>query len=297
MSAKKKPRKPSQPPGHVVFPKKGRPYRVMELLPPYKNELEAVIVKKFIGALKHKEGRHLSHPVKADPWPDFVCEEAGAKIGIEVVEVINVEHARKRHLQEEYTKYIYKLIDDFYPCLSGLAITLNDGYQYPPYPPLRRHAGQRLAQSIADDLRSSLEQLENMQIDHIRVYRWQKGPHRPTTGAFVRRVAPKESGVPATLGFLGSFPESVSVIDSLLMGTIEKKLDKYTQFTEGKLILLAYDVVGPPVENSSTTPPVVLAKEVLRCNDHPFDEVWYIFPYAPMDLDHKNLGHIVKVWP
>lgn len=297
MFAKKKPRKPSQPLGHVIFRKRRRPYAVMERLSLSKEELEATIVKKFIGALKHFEGRSLSLPEKADPWPDFVCEEAGAKIGIEVVEVINIDHAAKRSRQRDYAAYIRKLIDDCYTRLSGLMIILDDGYQEPSYPPIAKLAGKKLAKSITDNIRSILEQLENIPLNGIRVYHWQKGPHHPTIGAIVRRVAIKENGIPATLGFFGTFPENVSIIESLFCKTIKGKLDKkYTEFIGDKLILLAYEVGSCSVAASNSTA-VRLAQNEIRRNINPFTEVWYIFPYAPMGLEHKDLGHIVKVWP
>lgn len=294
MSEKKKPRKPSQPLGHVIFPQK---VLVREDLPDFKEELETVIVKKFIGSLKHFAERHLSQPVKSDPWPDFLCKEGEATIGIEVVEVINVDHARKRKLQEDYSEHIRQLIADFCPRLSGLTIILNDNYQEAPYPPIEKPAGKKLAQSITDNIRSILEQLENIPMNGIRVYRWQKGPHHPTTGAIVRRVAPKDARLPAVLGFFGCFPENVSVIESLLSRTIKHKIaKKYPEFKEGQLILLAYEVGSCSVANSDSTA-VRLAQNELRRNIHPFAEVWYIYPYAPMGLDNKDLGHIVKVWP
>ena len=45
---RKQPKKPSRLLGHIVFPRKER---VVERLPDTKDELEAVIVDKFVGAL------------------------------------------------------------------------------------------------------------------------------------------------------------------------------------------------------------------------------------------------------
>lgn len=289
MSAKKKPRKPSQNLGHVVFPQK---ILVREDLPDFKDELETVIVKKFIGSLRHFAERHLSQPVKSDPWPDFLCEEKGTTIGIELVEVINVEHAHKRYIQKEYELYIRNLVADLFPRLSGLQIIFNDGYQEPPYHPLRKAAGRSLAQTIAYNLHSVLDQIENIPLNHISVYSWQKNPNHPITGAIVRRVAPKDARLPAVLGFFGCFPENVSVIESLLSRTIKHKVaKKYPEFKEGQLILLAYEDVSCSVEDPNSIA-ANLARKVLKSNIHPFDEVWYIFPYAA-----KKLGHIIQIWP
>ena len=86
------PDKPSSPLEYFVFPKHGRPTRVTEALPRTKQELEGAIAEKFVRALRERFGRVLVDPLPGDDWPDFWTEESGAKIGIEVVEVVNPEH-------------------------------------------------------------------------------------------------------------------------------------------------------------------------------------------------------------
>lgn len=290
MSVQKRPKKPSAPLGHIVFPKKGKPYRVLEPLPASAKDLEAAIVDKFVGALRHFEKRELSNPLPCDPWPDFEAQECKKHYGIEVVEIINPEHARRRAIQAQYAQQIRGLINDISPRLAGLSVQLIDGYQDPPYPPLNTAVGQQLASFIADQLRSEVEKLEALKQFVVR--HWQRGPERPEAGAFFTRVAPKESGIPVTLHFLGSFPEAVSVSENLLSQSIEGKLRKsYTKYKKGRLCLLAYEVfsmsVGPKPSKAAA-----IARELLDSQLHPFDEVWYIHPYAG-----KPLGHIERVWP
>lgn len=92
--SKKKPRKPSQPVGHFVFPKAGTLYGVYEQFPDGKEELERVIVEKFRLALEVRFTRILTAPQSGSQWPDFWTTENERKTGIEIVEVVNLEHIR-----------------------------------------------------------------------------------------------------------------------------------------------------------------------------------------------------------
>lgn len=86
------PKKPSRPRGHIVFPKSGAPYSVVEALPDAKGDLEEVIARKFVEALKKRFDRSLAVPIKQDTWPDFWTAEGTRRIGIEVTEVVNPDH-------------------------------------------------------------------------------------------------------------------------------------------------------------------------------------------------------------
>lgn len=292
MAKRKGPRKPSQPLGHIVFPKHGRPHHVVETLPESKEDLEAAVVGKFIGALWHFEGRVLAPPTHTGQWPDFETQEENVRVGIEVVEVVNVEHARKRHLQEQYRSRVVELVAKTLPRLRGLWIRLHDGYQDPPYPPIRSRAGKQLAQSIADSLHSVVDELEKMALGRLRVYKWQERATTPSSGAIVKRFAPRDAGVAAIISYLGSFPVSVTITESLLSRAIEGKLEKsYPSYSGGRLWLLAYEV-GYPSVHPKPSASAAIAKSLLQQGAHPFDEVWYIFPYA-----HKDLGSIERVWP
>ena len=290
MPQSERPRKPSSPLGHIVFPGKGKPYQVIETLPDSSDDLESAIVRKFIGALKHFENRELCDLQRGNVWPDFRCKERGQIIGIEIVEVVNQVHAKNRHIQDRYLKRIRELIDDVYACLAGLRIDLIDGYQQPPYPSLTTKAGRLLSQFIADNLKAEIENLERLQ--GLCVRRWQKGPTVPEAGAFIRRTAPLSSGSPAVLRFQGTFSDRLNIVENLLKSAIEGKINKnYPELSEGKLWLLAYEVFGVSVVPRPSTA-LDLAEKLLQSREHPFDEVWYIFPYA-----QQTLGHIEKVWP
>lgn len=261
---------------------------MLEALPESPKGLETTIVRKFIGALQHFEGRHLEPPVANEPWPDFVTREGERQVGIEVVEVINPDHAQKRRTQQLYAAHVQELLDDALPQFAGLRIQLDDGYQDPPYPALSSAAGRALAESLAHNLREAEQTLQQLPVGRGRYLRWQAGPDVPNTGAIVTRQAPYESGIAVRIQYLGSFPESQDFQERRLVATIEGKIDKqYTRYAAGPLLLLAY---GQDVPVADTE--VDQARAGLRSGSHRFDEVWYFFPYAGEDL-----GHIVRIWP
>lgn len=82
----------SRPPSHIVLPKHGALVPVAEPLPSQKDDLELVIVRKFVRAVGERFGRTLSAPTRGDRWPDFWTAEGADQVGIEVAEVVNPDH-------------------------------------------------------------------------------------------------------------------------------------------------------------------------------------------------------------
>jgi len=284
--------KPSRQLGHIAFSKTGRAFKVAEPLPSRKEDLEATIVAKFVGRLRSSEGRDLCIPTKGDQWPDFETSEGEVRIGIEIVEVLNIGHARKRRVQELYASRVRELLGDEYGRLTGLTITLDDGYQDPPYPLLNSKAGQALVQSIVDNLRSELPRLERLEIGRMFVARWQTEPSKPQTGAGGYRVAPPDSGSLPEIGYSGIFPALSTDVQFLLSQAIAHKISKnYPVYSKGKLILLAYEVFSLSVDQAPSRA-AALARNFLSKQKHPFDEVWYFYPYAA-----EASGHIERIWP
>lgn len=89
------PKKPSRPARHITFPKGGTPsFAVSEAFPDDKDLLELAIAQKFIASMAFRFQRELSEPTKIEDeqWPDFWTSERSRKIGVEVVEVVNLDH-------------------------------------------------------------------------------------------------------------------------------------------------------------------------------------------------------------
>ena len=190
---------------HISFLTKGGPLVVIEKLPYAQGDLEVAIVRKFAGGLKHFKQRELSPPTRGNPWPDFLTQEGARHVGVEVVEVLDVDHAKKRAIQEQYEHHLHTLIVGFWPQLTGLSITIVDQYQEPRFPPLNSRKGQQLVRSIADNLRSLILRLRHMPVGCLLVIQWQRGGNQPETGAAIKRLTPVESQQPPVLGFSGNF--------------------------------------------------------------------------------------------
>ena len=266
---------------------------ILESFPETDNEKRGfVMAEKFIGALKHFEGRHLSNPKRGEPWPDIECKENDTEIGIEIIQMMNGSHLSYRLLRKRYAKKICELIGDVQGRLFGLRIILNDGYQNPPYPKLREKAGQLLVYFIADRLRANVKSFEGLPVGHDIKYDWQGGPGIPTVGAYIYRYSPKESNERAFVNFSSVFPIHDEVQQALLRMTIEKKVKKrYTTYPKGQLWLLIYEAGffsgrEPPPDSA------LIARQILQEYKHPFDEVWHLIPIA-----QQKRGFIQKIWP
>ena len=292
MASKKQPRKPSQPLGHIVFPKKGPVRKVIEALPEDKEELEEAVVTKFAGALTHFEGRHIQNITKADPWPDFEGTEGTGTVGIEIVELVNKRHNILRSIQQAYEVAILNTLGDRVEMFSGLDITLDDNYQTPPYPNVNSVECRTIVETFVSNLLVSAPELERYAFRKVFIRRWQDDAESPKIGIHGHRIAGKEAGLPAHIRFFGSFPESADRVVYLLAEAVAHKVAKsYTKYTKGSLTLLVYEVGSISVEPGESQA-ILKAREILEANEHNFDEAWYIFPYADRDL-----GAINKIWP
>jgi hypothetical protein len=292
MTKRKQPKKPSSPLGHIVFPQKGPVRQVIEPLPADKEELEKTIVDRFAGALSHFEERNLEKIEKGDPWPDFEGREGIARVGIEVVELVNVHHKKLRHLQRTYEHAILEALGEKVRMFDGLHITLNDGYQVPPYPKVSSNEGKEIVECFVQNLINSADEISGYGIRKFFDCKWRNEPGEPIIGISGSRVAPKETKFPARIGFFGTFPESVEKIRSLLADTVQHKIEKsYTAYADGRLILLVYEVGSISIDPENQEA-IQRAQNVLEQSAHHFDEVWYIWPRAESDR-----GILYKVWP
>lgn len=292
MASRKQPRKPSQPLGHIVFPKKGLVRKVIETLPEDKDQLEEAVVKKFAGALAHFEGRHIQDITKSDPWPDFEGTKETGTVGVEIVELVNQRHNILRSTQQSYEVAILDALGDRVVMFNGLNITIDDNYQTPPYPKVTSVEGRAIVESFVSNLLASVPELERYAVRKVFIRRWQDDAGSPKIGIHGYRIAGKEAGVPARIRFFGSFPESTDRVVCLLAEAVAHKVAKsYARYAKGILTLLVYEVGSISVEPGESQA-ILKAREILEANEHNFDEAWYIFPYADRDL-----GAINKIWP
>jgi hypothetical protein len=148
------PRKPSFPVTAIVFRAGGKgTHLVVEPLPETKEELERAIVDRFLSVLRAR-GHNIGRPERGPDPPDVVVQIDGTQVGIEVVEVIDPEHAQRRAVQEQYLRALLPLLQDLEEQLDGIAMTIVDGYQDPMWPSVASKQGQNLVRFLSEKVRS-----------------------------------------------------------------------------------------------------------------------------------------------
>ena len=153
------PRKPSVPVTAIVFRGGGRgTHMIVEPLPEAKEDLELAIVERFLNGLR-AQGRDIGRPERGPDPPDAVVQIDGARVGIEVVEVIDPEHAQRRAIPEQYLRALLPLLQDLEAQLEGVAMTVVDGYQEPMWPSVASNQGRRLVQFLCQKIRAAIGEL------------------------------------------------------------------------------------------------------------------------------------------
>jgi hypothetical protein len=287
---RKPPRKPSMPLAQITFRAAGGVDATVEPLSPLKEELELTIVRKFVASVQ-AEGLPKPEPKRADPWPDVEVRIDGQSIGIEVVEVIDPDHAQKRATQERYLVALLPLLTDLEERLHHVVMTVVDGYQEPRWPNASSPQGQRLVLHIAERIRGLSSELAVMP-SSARLHRsWNDFEGSSLQLGLLasggRRIAAAQ-GSGLDLGFSGTFPSDVASIRGLLAGAITAKITKsYAPYPNGGLWLLAYAQDFSAVDEESVT----CAQKAVSGVEHNFEAIWAFFP-----LPGERGGHARQVF-
>lgn len=130
---------------------------IVEPLPEEKEDLELAIVERFLNGLRGN-GREVGRPERGADPPDAVVQIDGAQVGIEVVEVIDPDHAQRRAVQQQYLRAMLPLLHDLEAQLEGVAMTVVDDYQEPMWPSV---ASSQDSASCSSFVRSCEPQLAN----------------------------------------------------------------------------------------------------------------------------------------
>lgn len=266
------PKKYSPSVGALVFAKDGAVTRHVEHLPETQTELNLEVFRRFAVWLDRRFGRHLTDVASVDDrWPDCQAIEDSRLVHVEVREVVHQPHVKLGARQREYQREIEVALRRADIPLGGLDIVVRDGYQSPPWPPIRTKRGQYLSAWLAQAMVAFSAKLPDLRVHQHRIE--DLSPPLPVVAKVAAfRYSPARVGAPGRVRFIESFPFDPSEVGVPLTTAVREKIDKrYDKPRSGPLWLLLYSPVSTDWlfdERAESE-----ARDLLR-TPHPFDEVW-----------------------
>jgi hypothetical protein len=290
MSSNRKPRKPARNPTHIAYSDSGQVRKEIEELPREKENLEFTIVKKFLGALKYFKGIQYTELQQGSEPADLICKSTdGQTINIQVTEVFDPKLTKLQQMRSTYTIKLKELLGDE-ELLYGCRVILEYSGPPPYLPPIKSMDGKARLSSLEDFIRIVAQEVSSLGVREW-IFRDTKNLlPECEVGIFVERMHPIGELVRPEVIWTGANPPyRVDISRGLLTRSVQKKVDKlYSKPSEGLFLLLAYSIYSLLDEND---PDVLETSQLLATEQHPFDDVWFIFPYVD-----KELGFIFRIW-
>lgn len=293
MKLKRRPLKPDQQVGAVVFPGRPGPVRYKsEPLPRDKTDLELAIGRKFIGALHDSGIAELSDlkSVKSEAdLADLLCRDAdGNRIGLQITELVDSHRARLDAVRKSYVEKLNERHATKLGAFSGCRVALHDD-RSKDLPKPDSQAGRTVVGALANHLLMTASRAERL----------------PVGRAFARRFVIDEISVSCSCErFYERTTEANYSLewapltsyrkcehDELLLKPIRGKLNKHYAEPHYEFWLIVYSIKF--FLSSFDTAAIARAAGLLDSNTHPFDEVWFLTPVYHRDRD---LGDIKQIW-
>jgi len=292
MSKKERPKKPARNPGHIVFPKQGPVRQVVEELPREQESLELRLGRKFLGALNHFEGIEFHELSRGVEPADLMCKSSDREaIGIQIVEVINHQLRQLQEMRSSYRDALMQTLGDELLLFNGCKVSLVDVGDPPYLPKVSSKVGQVCLRVLADHLRSVAKEIHTLGVGKIRNRSVTTSNPEHKVGALIERIMLPGEPVRLEFTWTGGGPSyRTDVPRGFLPSAVQSKIAKrYAKPKVGKFLLLAYSIDTMFAEDD---PDLVEARRILETSQHPFDDTWYLYPYAD-----KELGHLIHIWP
>lgn|GEM_PF-3507894 len=292
MNDRKKPLKPARNPGHWVFPKEGPVRRIIEEFPRVQEDIEFTVGKKFLGSLNHFKNIYYENLRTGDEPADLVCSTRdGSRVNIQVVEVVDRQLRQLQRMRSSYREALLMNLGEEIMAFNGCRVSLVDSGDPPYLPAPDSNVGQDCLEILLKHIRNVASDIHTLEVGKIRSRSTMTAnPARKIGMIIERKMVPAN---PARLEFHweGSGPSyRVDISRGLLSEAVQTKIDKsYAKPRDGTFILLVYSIDSLITKDD---PDVIESKRLLETNDHPFDEIWYIYPYA-----ERKLGSIFRIWP
>ena len=286
MAKKNRPRKPTRPLGSAIFAKSGRVCLDVEHLPSTQEDIELVIGHKFIGGLDRFHGIKLSGLARGEEPADLTCHDAhGNEIYIQLVEAVDRALREREQQRVVYTKALNEFYNEIAPLYDGCVLSLISPMDDPLLPPLNSKLGKQAFNEILTYLRELGVMLDTLGTNNRRIRRWRVGGTEIL--ADCERLAPRGSGVPFQVRSPGNFlAGGLADLCEAIRGKLKRQYSKPS--SEFWLLVHSTDIV--PLQPADAQ--VTNAEQLLSSRAHPFDKVWYLFPYS-----NKDYGHVLLIWP
>jgi hypothetical protein len=254
-------------------------------------QLEFAIGSKFIGALAHFQGVRLSKlticPESEEPG-DLTCmAEKGHAIKIQVAEVIDHSLRRLEEMRGSYVESIRNQYGNVLALFSGCRVSLVDSGEEPYLPHIQMSQGQECLRKLVTELEKIACEIGSLEINRIRTRDIQISKKR--IGVVCIRFASAGKDVPFQFAWEGGGPPYRKGISRrLLYTTIASKIEKHYSKPTEPFWLLTYSTDTLLGEQD---PDIEESRDLLDSTKHPFDAVWYLYPYT-----NEELGYVLRVW-
>jgi hypothetical protein len=289
MKKKRESLKPDRPLASLAFSKTGKVRLEIEHLPRTKKELELSIRRKFVSSLSHFHNRWLSDIRSGGGRGDLICKDMDSSIiKIQVVEMIDPILSILTQRRTSYRQRIMSEYSEILDLFQGCYISISDTGNAPFLPPIQKKEGIVCLRQIVAKLADLGENIASLPIEKIRVCEWKIGKEEVELLFLCERFAPKDMGLPYSFRFSGTRYFSPGEYRYFLRDAIRNKIEKRYSKSEEKFWLLVYST---DTLLTYDDPDILESVNSLKAKSHPFDAVWYMYPY-----DNSELGHLLLIW-
>lgn len=286
------PKKPQRNPSHLAFPKSGAVHRVDEELPREQENLELAVGQRFVDSLKHFHCIDLGVLSRGDEPADLHCSGCqGESVSIQLAELVDERLRQLQQMRVSYRDAAVEALGADALLFNGCRVSLADTSEPPYWPPVHTRAGRACAQGLTDYLRSVALSADTIGLQRVRVRKTTIGKPARDVAVRVERKAAHSDPPAFQICWSGAGPGYKATDSRGLVEIIAKKVQMHYSKPRGvRFLLLVYSV--DTLLTASDDGVFTKARDHLDRNPHPFDEVWYFYPYA-----QQPLGHVVRVWP
>jgi hypothetical protein len=280
------PDKPQRPFISLAFSPKGKVTRRVETLPSRTEDIELTVVRKLMAVLSERKLVDVESIRKAasEPADVEVTVAGGSVIEVQVAEIVDRVSAQHKSVTDAYVAALVGQHSGLLQQFAGRVITVVTEMNAPALPRVETEPGNASLQAILDILTTEAPIVRDLPFGKWRT--------RKVFAAnqelwLIFDVARDESAA-AQLHWQPSIRSNVRT--NFAAETIAGKLAKHYSKPTNRFWLVVFGTdTMPPLESSDD---FSAAQSLLGSVEHPFDEVWYIWPLADQDA-----GAVIQLWP